>query len=402
MAVGDRDELGEELRDFRDRVRELEGLRGLPPDRQPPVLEAALIELRYAADALWPHYEDLARRTGAGAGTARREEQLLRALFQRLPLPVALLDHDGTVRRLNQEAARLLGVGAGYAAGRSLASFLQPPDRAALRTQTAAVARGDGDRGTTVRLLTADHGEGGRWQLTLVALRPPGETRNAVLAVFQAPGHHGPVPPPPRAGAGAAGDTGDRLSAAMREAMLLDMADEATTALLTARSGSPTEVLEALAGALRGTAADWAVADLVEDSGTLRRCVVAAPEGARRDGTAAAVRAQDPAGCPVVVEAAAGGVVTVQVRPEDAGRFGRDAEGNTLISRAGVVSLVCLPVRRGAGSPESRVAAVLTLLRTGAGGAGGRGPFSMSEAGVLERVARHTGLVLGGRLRRPR
>ncbi|MBZ6475752.1 PAS domain-containing protein [Streptomyces griseocarneus] len=399
MAGEDWDELGEDLRDFRARVRELEGARGLAPDRRAPALEAALIELRYAADVLWPHYEEQARRAGAGTGPGRREEQLLRLLFQRLPLPVALLDREGTVRRLNQEAARLLGVGAGYAAGRPLASFLRPEDRAALRTQAAAVARGDGARSTVVRLLTAGRPQGERRQLTLLALRPPGETRNAVLTVFQAPGH---LPDPhPSGGGAAAGPACPVPPAAERETLLLDIADEAAAALLTVRAGEPEDVLRAVTRALRATAADWAVADLVEDTGRLRRCAVAAPPGQEDGAVAAVLRAQDPADCPVVAGAAAGGVVTVRVRPEDADCLGRDGEGNALVTRAGVVSLACLPVRRPDGPGGPAVAAVLTLLRTPDGAGGGAGPFSMAEAGVLERVARHTGLALGGPLTPP-
>ncbi|MEX2984187.1 PAS domain-containing protein [Streptomyces sp. C36] len=403
MAGEDWDELGEDLRDFRARIAELEGARGLAPDRRAPALEAALIELRYAADVLWPHYEERARRAGTGTGPGRREEQLLRLLFQRLPLPVALLDRDGTLRRLNQEAARLLGVGAGYAAGRPLASFLRPEDRAALRTQAAAVARGDGARSTEVRLPAAGPARDERRRMTLVALRPPGETRNAVLAVFQAPGHL-PAPRPPVGDGTAPGPARPAPSAAERETLLLDIADEAATALLTARTGGPEEILRAVTRALRATAADWAVADLVEDSGRLRRCAVAAPPGHEDGAVAAALRAQDPAACPVVAGAAVGGVVTVRVRPEDADCLGRDGEDNALVTRAGVVSLACLPVRRpegagGAGGPA--VVAVLTLLRTADGPGGGAGPFSMAEAGVLERVARHTGLALGGPLRPP-
>ncbi|MEU4211760.1 PAS domain-containing protein [Streptomyces sp. NPDC026206] len=397
MTGGGRDEFGEELADFRGRVQELEGIRGMPPDRRLRALEAALIELRYAAEVLWPRYDELARRTRAGAGPGRQEEQLLRALFQRLPLPVALLDRDGAIRRLNQGAARLLGVGAGYATGRSLAAFLQASDRPGFRTQVAAVARGDGDRSFEAALVPADSAESERRQLTLVALRPPGETRNAVMALFQTTGHGSP---PPAAPQGTARPDAHTLSAATRETVLLDTLDEVTAALLTTTPGEPDRVLGAVTRALRATVADWAIADLVDDgTGALRRRAVAAPDGREGDGTAAAVLAQDPASCPVVVEAAAGGVVTVRVRAEDVGCFGRDGAGEALITRAGVASLVCLPVRRPAGSPGPPVAAVLTVFRTGTGEPGGPGAFSMPEAGVLERVARHTGLALGRPLR---
>lgn len=138
------DESGDDLEDFVRRVAELRAARGLPPDEQQTLLDAALFELQHVSETLWPKYERLAAQGPARASADRTELQLLRALFQRLPLPVALIGGDTVVRRMNLAATDLTGVRAGYAAGRPLSGLLRPGDRSALRSQAAAVARGEG------------------------------------------------------------------------------------------------------------------------------------------------------------------------------------------------------------------------------------------------------------------
>ncbi|MFV2121446.1 glutamate synthase-related protein, partial [Streptomyces sp. Act-28] len=146
------DAFGEDLADFVRRVAELRTARALPPEEQRGVLDAALFELQHAAETLWPRYERLAARAPEGTPAERQEGRLLKAVFQRLPLPVALLDRDTVVRRMNLAATTLTGVRAGYATGRPLSSLLTPGDRAPFRTQVAATARGEGGRSLTVRL----------------------------------------------------------------------------------------------------------------------------------------------------------------------------------------------------------------------------------------------------------
>ncbi|WP_301252736.1 GAF domain-containing protein [Streptomyces somaliensis] len=101
---------------------------------------------------------------------------------------------------------------------------------------------------------------------------------------------------------------------------------------------------------------------------------------------------QDPAGCPLVAEVAAGGSASLQVRPEDALALGTDDRGTAVLVRAEVSSLLCLPVvvggaAGGAGGPE--VLGVLTLLRTRA-----RRAFSMAEAQAADVLSRHVGLAM--------
>ncbi|GAA2412362.1 hypothetical protein GCM10010420_47040 [Streptomyces glaucosporus] len=379
------EEFGAELADFRRRVEELRSARALPDADQLPALDAALFELQHVAEVLWPRYEELAAAgRHRGGRQEHHEHQLLRALFQRLPVAVALLDRDGVVRRFNFAATQLFGVRAGYATGRSLTGSLAHDSRAVFRSQVAAVARGEAVLSLAVHLLRPpDRGRaGGELRATLTALRPPHEPRTIVLAVFQRAAAPAPVPPAPGAGAAERAEPRPDLAEATRNAELMDLLDAVTAALILA--DSPKEVPQRAAGALYGRFADWVVVDVVVPGGTLRRAAVLAPAGRLRE----EVAEQDPASCPLVVDAIRRGGETLRVRLEDSAGFGRDAAGAPVLVRAGATSLLCVPLADGEGGPAL---GALTLLRTG-----GRRPFELAEAGAVDRIARHLALALRG------
>ncbi|MFJ1608080.1 PAS domain-containing protein [Streptomyces sp. NPDC088253] len=367
------DEFGEELADFVRRVAELKAARSVPADDLPTVLDAAIFELDHVAGQLWPWYESLSSTGPSGvASVDRQEQQLLKALFQRVPVPVALVDRETVVRRLNFAATSFTGVRAGYATGRPLTGFLAHADRAAFRSQAAAVARGEGDRSLTVHL---QQQPAVPVRATLTALRPGGEPRTAVLVVLQpadsrVPSHErvlGPVP---------------TLTETTRHAALMDLVDAMTTALLSGPAGDPSGVLERAAGVLHGRFADWVVAD-VAGAARLSRTTVLAPSDSVEG--ASDVAAQDPAACPLVVEAARGGSTALRVRPEDPDAFGRDTSGAPVLVRANVTSLLCVPLT----SAPGPVRGVLTLFRSGA-----RGAFSMAEAQAMDMMSRHLALAM--------
>ncbi|MGW0650205.1 PAS domain-containing protein [Streptomyces umbrinus] len=366
------EEFGEELADFVRRVAELKAARSVPHDDLPTVLDTAIFELDHVAGQLWPWYERLTATGTAGTSSAdRQEQQLLKGIFQRLPLPVALMDRETVVRRLNFAATNFTGIRAGYATGRPLTGFLAHPDRAAFRSQTAAVARGDGDRSLTVHL---QQRPAVPVRATLTALRPSGEPRTAVLVVLQstdarapsAEGGPGPVP-----------DLGETT----RHAALMDLLDAMTTALLSEPARTRAAVLERAARVLHGRFADWVVAD--EGAARLRRTTVLGPAD-QRDVRAEDLEAQDPAACPLVVEAARGGSTALQVRPEDPDAFGRDASDAPVLVRANVTSLLCVPL-----TLDGAVQGVLTLFRLGP-----RLAFSMAEAQAMDMMSRHIALAM--------
>ncbi|WP_369173770.1 PAS domain-containing protein [Streptomyces sp. R28] len=239
------DEFGEELADFVRRVAELKAARSLSEGDLPTVLDAAIFELDHVADQLWPWYERLSSGSAGSsdglprtAPADRQEHHLLRAVFQRFPLPVALVDREAVVRRLNFAATSFTGIRAGYATGRPLTGFLSHADRAAFRSQAAAVARGEGDRSLTVRLQqrpsTPVHA-------TLAAVRPSGEPHPTVLVVLQPGDLRAPGAPGPSESATAqVPDLGETT----RHVALTDLQDEMTTTLLTTPRGDREAVLQ--------------------------------------------------------------------------------------------------------------------------------------------------------------
>ncbi|WP_031074067.1 PAS domain-containing protein [Streptomyces sp. NRRL S-118] len=409
------DAFGEDLADFVRRVGELRTARALPAEEQQGVLDAALFELQHAAESLWPRYERLAARAPDGTPADRRERQLLKTLFQRMPLPVVLVDRDTVVRRMNFAATGLTGVRAGYATGRPLAGLLVSGDRAPFRSQAAATARGEGGRSLSLRLQQRPHEP---VRATLVSLPLPGEPQPTVVVVLQ-PGMAGTASPPPGARAGAVGRrlVPPDLAETTQRAETLDLVDAMASALLACPAGDRDAVAEAAGRVLHGRFADWVVLDTADADGEapagapagpdgpggpggmppLRRAVVLGPqeEDARSGANGGeplskAVREQDPAGCPLVVEVVRGGSASLQVRPEDILAFGEDSSGAAVLARAGVSSLLCLPLPPlPAGGGGSGALGVLTLFRTGA-----RRAFSMAEAQAADVMAHHVALAM--------
>ncbi|MET9365707.1 PAS domain-containing protein [Streptomyces sp. NPDC006632] len=366
------DDFGDELADFVRRVGELRTARARPVGEHSVVLDAALFELQHVAEQLWPRYERMASGSGGASREERQERLLLKALFQRMPLPVVLVDRETVVRRLNFAATGLTGIRAGYATGRPLAALLTPGDRAAFRSQAAAVARGEGDRGLMVRLQQRPEEA---LLATLTALRPPGEPQPAVLVVFQAGSARGSAaaPPPPK--------TPD-LAESTGHAELMDLMDAMASALLQLPSGARESILTRAARVLCGRFAEWVVADLVD--GGLRRVVCLGPKGPAAAPLLHAMAGQEPASCPVVLEAARAGNGVLQVQPEDIDGFGHDPTGTPVLARAEVSSLMCVPL--GAPGP---VTGVVTLFRTGSAR-----PFSMAEGQAVDVMSRHIDLAM--------
>ncbi|MBT2418703.1 GAF domain-containing protein [Streptomyces sp. ISL-22] len=372
------DEFGEELADFVRRVAELKAARSLSGGDLPTVLDAAIFELDHVADQLWPWYERLSSgRLPRTASSDRQEQHLLRAVFQRFPLPVALVDREAVVRRLNFAATSFTGVRAGYATGRPLTGFLAHADRAAFRSQAAAVARGEGDRSLTVHL---QQRPSARVHATLAAVRPSGEPHTTVLVVLQ-PGDL-PASGAPAPAATSALQVPD-LTEATRHAALMDLLDEMTTTLLTAARGDREAVLRQAAQVLHGRFADWVIVDtgtVGTDTSGLSRTAVLAPS----EEEAKALAAQAPTRCPLVLETARTGSAALQVRPADPDAFGHDPQGAPVLVQANVTSLLCVPL-----AVEGTVHGVLTLFRCGA-----RLAFSMAEAQAMDMMSRHMSLAV--------
>ncbi|UGY94391.1 PAS domain-containing protein [Streptomyces gobiensis] len=324
------------------------------------------------------------QRRGPGRGSSD-EQHLQRALFQRLPLPVALLDRDTVVRRLNHAAAQVFGMREGYASGRGLAGALAHDQRAAFRAQVAAVARGEGERSLMVRLLRSPErgaqGSGPELRTTLTPLRPPREPHTAVLAVFQQATAPPPRPVTPDVPLVDPRTARPDLAEATRNTELLDLFDDMAAALISAKTAQA--VADSVGTVLHNRFADWVIIDLALPGGELERTAVFASSATV---VRTAVAKQSPDECPLVVDAVQHGMEALQVRPEDPEALGRDASGSAVLARAEVSSLLCVPLRTGLGGPPL---GALTLLRSG-----GRLAFALAEAGVIDRIARHIALAL--------
>jgi PAS domain S-box-containing protein len=133
---------------------------GLPGADLRTLVDAALTELDAAIEAAGALPEAAGGRTDQAAEvlpeSVRAERRLLHAVFQQAPVPLFLLEQDGTIRRANNKAAELLGAPSGYATGKTLAAFIDLPGRAAVQTQLAAALRTGKPRTASCRILTAD------------------------------------------------------------------------------------------------------------------------------------------------------------------------------------------------------------------------------------------------------
>ncbi|GAA3019625.1 PAS domain-containing protein [Streptomyces fulvorobeus] len=370
-------DFGSAYRDFVARVEELRAARARPDSARSVLLDAALLELRYVVDDLRPAYETPTRARG-GPSADQAEQRLLKAVFESLPAPVALVDGDTVVRRLNPAAADLTGLPQGYAAGRPLSGILRPGDRPALRSQTAAVARGEGSRSLCVPL---EPGTGGRVRVTLSEITLPGEADPTVLVALWP---SSALPPGPQRAQGR-----DRTPReAVSEAGLTDLMDRTSGLLLRAGAHGPAEALRAATAAVGEAIADWAVLDLLVD-GALTRSAVHGPAGDDDPELEKTVVQQDPRRCPVAVEAVRTGSSVLDALADGLGRLGADGDGAPLTGRADVSSLLTVPLSTAVGEAPARGA--LTLLRTGT-----RPPFSLAEAKYAEMIAGHMAIVAEG------
>ncbi|HEY3882045.1 MAG TPA: PAS domain-containing protein, partial [Trebonia sp.] len=142
----------------RDALRQSASLPGAEPRA---LIDAALTELDAAIEALGAASPVTAADADGPAGevlpeAVRTERRLLHAVFQQAPVPLFLLEQDGTIRRANNQAAALLGSPSGYATGKPLTAFVDLPFRAAVQTLLAAVARTGKPRTVGCRILTSE------------------------------------------------------------------------------------------------------------------------------------------------------------------------------------------------------------------------------------------------------
>ncbi|MFC5752092.1 SpoIIE family protein phosphatase [Actinomadura rugatobispora] len=330
-----------EISDLEGRIGELRQAAGMPAPDLRATLDAALVELELALSAL--RTIGTGRPGAAGhSASAETERRVLRTVFQDAPVPLFLLDRDTSVRRVNRQAATLLGTSPGYVSGKQFTAFCDLATRAALRSQLAAVVRTGRRRRVAVRFMGRDRPIDATVTLARVWIR--GEPDPMVVAVAGAAGspvtreageaaadgtrreptarqhaarehavQEAPAAPPPD---GQAPDVREparppsgRLSAVPRPAAShadddqavativhrMDVLANASELLLDEPVFNETVAVRRCARLLAAELADWAIIDLVGANGSTPQAAQAAAQAAQNARSWQASGQDDPA-----------------------------------------------------------------------------------------------------------
>lgn len=373
------DEAAADIAARRDALRQAASLPGSDPRT---LIEAALTELDAAIEAI-----GAASPSTDGPSTevlpeaVRAERRLLHAVFQQAPVPLFLLEQDGTIRRANNQAAALLGAPSGYATGKPLTAFVDLPFRATVQTQLAAVARTGKPRTASCRILTSD----GPLDVTLTAAAAdlPGDP--SVRIVTAAPGGMGSGAPVSRAQApkkqpGRSPATDSAIAAMTRR---LDTVTAVTRVLLDNSTFSEAVTLQRCARLLAGEIADWVITD-IDRGGRLLRQFVAGPRDGHADQLARMARGVDPdqESLPALVHSTGKSVLIAHL--DDPASLGRGPDGTPLVMALGATSLICVPISDAATSYGT-----LTLTRLA-----DKGPFGVADLGLAEELGRHLAIAI--------
>jgi serine phosphatase RsbU (regulator of sigma subunit)/PAS domain-containing protein len=396
--------LESEISGLAERRGQLQQAASLPGADLRQVLEAAFAELDGAIDAL----TSMGAQAAAGPGPDRQagglnaDRRLLHAVFQEAPVPLFLLDRDGTVRRANRRAGKLLGFSPGYATGKLFTAFVELPARAALQTQLAAARRTGEGRQIRCGLLGAagpvpnvlDIGPvslaGGPDQLIVAAIRTgPASAAARRGRPPEVAGTRRDQPPEVAAKSGAA-DQDQRSGpdhqpvAEVRTATgRLDLLGAATRLVLENATVSESVMLQRCARLLASKLAAWVIVD-VERQGRLRRQFVIGPPDERSAELARSLAGIDPQRNSAPSQVHDSGSSLLVAHAEDGGLLGAGPDGIPVLARLGSTSLLSVPLSDG-----ERSYGALTLARQA-----GAGYFSTADVGLVEEIGEHLALAI--------
>ncbi|MBV9383232.1 MAG: SpoIIE family protein phosphatase [Streptosporangiaceae bacterium] len=370
-----------------------DGLRqaaGIPGADVRALLDAVLTELDAAIDTL-------AERSDGGPGamdavpdTQNGERQQLRAAFQQAPVPLFLLERDGTIRRANRMAGELIGSAAGYATGKPLTVFIDLPSRAAVQTQLAAVARTGKTRQVDCRVLAP--GGPADAILTADAISLPGDPPLLIVTLTAgtdgrtgAGGGAGQPVSRPRGpdAAGEAGNNGSPERSIYTMTHRMDMVTAVTRLLLDNSTFSEAVTLQRCARLLAGEIASWVIVD-VERGGRLRRQFAIGPRDNASEDLARRVRSIDPEPGTVPEQVHSSRKPVLLAHAEDAGILGPGPGGPPLLMAIGATSVISVPISDG----ETSYGA-LTLARQAR-----EGHFEIADLGLAEELGEHLAIAI--------
>jgi PAS domain S-box-containing protein len=382
---------GGEIAEFRSRAAALRQAASLPRAEAGTLLDAALAELDGAIEAFAG-----ANGTATGSGDGGRalsglhsERRLLHALFTAAPLPLYVVDTDGTVLRANTAACELIGVEPGYVTGKSLTALVEPAARAALRSQLAAVGR----TGKPARLTCGMAGAGGvvRSELVIRPVHVRGDA-DRLLVGLNSDSHSAALSTGALSTGGPGASNADDASEADDPAAIataarrLDLLAAAARLLLEGASISESVLLQRCARLLSASMATWAVVDL-RRRGQLRRHYVAGPDDPESAGLAHAMATSDPAPGSVPEQVHESGQMLLLTHVADELALGANEDGRPFLTVLGATSLVGVPITDGA-----HRYGVLTMVRRA-----GDGQFGLADAALANEVGALLGRAISGR-----
>jgi serine phosphatase RsbU (regulator of sigma subunit)/PAS domain-containing protein len=340
------------------------------------LLDAAMTELDAAIDALTDRLERLGDgEADAAPDTAQAERRLLRAAFQHAPFPLFLLERDGTVRRANGAAGELIGASPGYATGKQLTAFADPPSRAAVRTHLAAASRTGKPRRVACRLL----GPQGPADVTLAiqVLELPGSPRLLIAGVTDGQA------PAPRARQ-AVGEERASAGAVRSMAQRMDMITAVTRLLLDNSTFSEALTVQRCGRLLAGEIASWVIIN-VERDGRLYRQFATGPRDEESERLARTIRATDPEPGTVCWQVHATGKSVLLAHAEDEAVLGTGADGTPLLMLLGATSVLSVPISDG-----STTHGTVTLARVAS-----ESYFDVADLALAEELAEHLAIAIG-------
>ncbi|MEU8797219.1 SpoIIE family protein phosphatase [Spirillospora sp. NPDC048819] len=424
-----------EISDLEGRIGELRQAAGVPEPDLRATLDAALVELELALTVLRTMGADHTGEQG-GSAAAENERRVLRSVFQDAPVPLFLLDRNTSVRRVNRQAAAMLGTSAGYVSGKQFTAFCDMAGRAAVRSQLAAAVRTGARRRVPVRFLGREHPVDAVVTLARVWIRgepdpmvvvaagptttptddqsPPtgqGKTERAATAKGASAQAASARTASAPAGEGAAHDGRARARSAHAappddEAVAtivhrMDVLATASELLLDEPVFNETVAVRRCARLLAAELADWAFIDLTGPNGgagasspagahaagsppPLRRQVVMGPEDEHSVEAARMLEEVEPVqgSLPHTV------FVTRQsaLRPhvEDLDVLGVCPDGQPVCGKIGATSVLSVPIEDG-----DHAIGTITLAASGE-----YGPFDLMDLGVVQRLGRYLALVI--------
>jgi serine phosphatase RsbU (regulator of sigma subunit)/PAS domain-containing protein len=343
-------------------------------------LEAALVELDLAVDMLGKLAGQLDAVRGSkpqGPKSGDAERRLLRAVFLDAPAPIFLLEHDGTVRRINRQAGELLGTPPGYATGMPFTAFIDLQGRAAMRTHLHALVQTRRPRRVRCQLLSTNGRVDGILTIDLVQLA--GEPDPLIVAIA------GPAALP----AAAAGRTKPRPhSASEAQAIVeatqrLDLVTATTRLLLENATFNESVTLQRCARLLSTELSSWVVVD-VEEVDRLRRKLVVGPKRDRSTELTRTLEEIDPAPGSLPCEVHESGQSRLLAHAEDASILGADESGVPVLTLLGATSLLCVPLSDG-----QRSYGTMTLIRPA-----DNGPLELADLGLVEELGEQLALAI--------